>query len=71
MEAVRSGAADAFITDAATLRYAAGRIPCDLDVVGDNFGPGTLVYGLQKNSPFTKPLNSAMLKVSIPQLPHC
>ena len=61
--AVRSGRADAYITDESTLQWYAGRQPCDLSVQGENFGPGVLVYGLQKDSPFTKPLNAAMLEV--------
>ena len=61
--AVRSGDADAYVTDEWTLQWYAGRQPCDLLVQGDNFGPGVLVYGLQKDSPFTKPMNFAMLEV--------
>ncbi|KAK9918578.1 hypothetical protein WJX75_005119 [Coccomyxa subellipsoidea] len=61
--AVRNGDADAYVTDEATLQWYAGRQPCDLLVQGDNFGPGVLVYGLQRNSPFTKPINNAMLEL--------
>ena len=60
---VRNGSVTAFLTDAPTLQYYAGRVPCDLTVVGNNFGPGALVYGLQKNSSLTAPLNAAMLEV--------
>lgn len=66
--AVRERRADAFITDASTLQYWANLKPCDLEVVGENFGPGTLVYGLQKNSTLTKPLNRGMLKVMHPPI---
>jgi hypothetical protein len=62
---VRNGSVDAFITDAPTLQYFAGRQPCDLTVVGNDFGPGALVYGLQKNSSLTGPLNDAMLVVRV------
>ncbi|KAK9918878.1 hypothetical protein WJX75_007744 [Coccomyxa subellipsoidea] len=62
-EAVRNGDADAYVTDEWTLQWYAGRQPCDLLVQGDNFGPGVLVYGLQKDSPFTMPINYAMLEL--------
>lgn len=61
--AVRDGDVDAYVTDFPTLQWYANRQPCDLSVQGDNFGPGMLVYGLQKGSPFTQPLNAAMLQV--------
>lgn len=51
------------MTDESTLEWYAGREPCDVTVQGSGFGPGMLVYGLQKDSPFTKPLNDAMLQV--------
>ncbi|BDA49267.1 Glutamate receptor 2 [Coccomyxa sp. Obi] len=63
VEAVRNGDVDAYVTDFPTLQWYAGRQPCDLSVQGDNFGPGVLVYGLQKGSPFTGPLNAAMLEL--------
>ena len=62
--AVRNGDADAYVTDEWTLQWYAGRQPCNLLVQGDNFGPGVLVYGLQKDSPFTTLVNKAMLEVS-------
>lgn len=63
MEAVRSGRADAYTTDQATLAYYASRSPCNTVVVGPVFGPGVLVIALQKNSPLTAPFNKAMLEV--------
>jgi ABC-type amino acid transport substrate-binding protein len=68
-EAVRNGDADAYVTDEWTLQWYAGRQPCDLLVQGDNFGPGVLVYGLQKDSPFTMPINYAMLEVPFQSYP--
>ena len=66
---VRNGSVAAFLTDAPTLQYYAGRVPCDLTMVGNNFGPGALVYGLQKNFSLTAPLNAAMLEVCLSRLP--
>lgn len=53
-----------------TLMYYASRGPsCDLVVANqgqtgpDGFGPGILVYGLQKNSPLTEPFDNELLNV--------
>ena len=64
-DAVRNGDVDAYVTDFPTLQWYAGRQPCDLSVQGEDFGPGMLVYGLQKGSAFTQPLNAAMLQVAL------
>jgi hypothetical protein len=47
LESVRSGAVSAFIAEAPTLRYYAGKQPCDVAVVGKSFGPSVYVLGLQ------------------------
>jgi hypothetical protein len=47
LESVRSGAISAFIAEAPTLRYYAGKQPCDVAVVGKSFGPLVYVLGLQ------------------------
>ncbi|GAQ82470.1 glutamate receptor [Klebsormidium nitens] len=60
VEAVRSGRVIAYITELPSLIYFAGLKPCDLEVVGTPFGPAVLVMGLQKNSSYTKPINTAM-----------
>ena len=65
MQLVRDSTVAAFLTDAPTLQYYAGRAPCDLTMVGNDFGPGSLVYGLQKGSNLTAPLNAAMLEVRL------
>ncbi|GIL75503.1 hypothetical protein Vretifemale_5278 [Volvox reticuliferus] len=57
---VRQGHVLAFVSDKATLEYEAMQQPCDLAVVGDPFGPGNLVIGLQKNSSLLPLFNAAM-----------
>ena len=68
VEMVRNGTVDAYLSDAVTLQWYAGRAPCDLTVVGAGFGPGALVYGLRKNFSLTAPLNAAMLEVCLVHL---
>ncbi|GIL75500.1 hypothetical protein Vretimale_8129 [Volvox reticuliferus] len=57
---VRRGVVRAFVTDQPALVYIAQQQPCDLAVVGDPFGPGNLVIGLQKNSSLLPLFNAAM-----------
>jgi len=63
LAAVRNGAVFAFLTDQPTLQYYAAIQPCDLSVNGQPFGPNTLSFGLQKDSPLTTPMNNAILEV--------
>ncbi len=44
LEMVRSGRSAAYLTDTPTLLYFAGEAPCDLEVVGPHFGPGTKFF---------------------------
>ena len=39
-------------------------LPCDVTISGQAFGPGSLTFGLQKNSSLLAELNQALLKVS-------
>ncbi|GLI61922.1 hypothetical protein VaNZ11_004447 [Volvox africanus] len=60
IEWVRQGVVRAFVTDQPVLLYRSQQQPCDLTVVGDPFGPGNLVIGLQKNSPLLPQFNAAL-----------
>ncbi len=44
-------------------QFYATSLPCDLSVSGQPFGPNTLSFALQKDSPLTAPLNAAILEV--------
>ncbi|KAG2497225.1 hypothetical protein HYH03_004814 [Edaphochlamys debaryana] len=57
---VRAGSLAAFVSDKPLLDFQAGLQPCDLEVVGQDFGPGNLVFGLQKNSSLLEPFNRAI-----------
>ncbi|GFR49187.1 hypothetical protein Agub_g11211 [Astrephomene gubernaculifera] len=57
---LRSGAIAGFVSDQPALAYLAQQQPCDLAVVGDPFGPGNLVLGLQKNSTLLPLFNAAI-----------
>ncbi|GIL51400.1 hypothetical protein Vafri_7403 [Volvox africanus] len=57
---VRQGIVQAFVTDQPVLLYRSQQQPCDLTVVGDPFGPGNLVIGLQKNSSLLPQFNAAL-----------
>jgi hypothetical protein len=61
--AVRAGQVVAYITDYSTLKYFASSLPCDVTISGQAFGPGSLTFGLQKNSSLLAELNQALLKV--------
>ncbi|KAG2433771.1 hypothetical protein HXX76_008132 [Chlamydomonas incerta] len=61
---LRSGEVAAFVSDQPLLDYIAEQQPCDLSVVGDPFGPGNLVVGLQKGSPWLQLFNTAIQKFS-------
>jgi hypothetical protein len=39
-------------------------LPCDVTISGQAFGPGSLTFGLQKNSSLLAELNQALLKVN-------
>ncbi|PNH10073.1 Glutamate [NMDA] receptor subunit 1 [Tetrabaena socialis] len=57
---VKDGIISAFVSDKPLLQYQANQPPCNLAVVGDAFGPGNLVIGLQKGSPLLPIFNSAL-----------
>ncbi|GFR49186.1 hypothetical protein Agub_g11210 [Astrephomene gubernaculifera] len=61
---LRSGAIAGFVSDQPALAYLAQQQPCDLAVVGDPFGPGNLVLGLQKGSPLLDMFNKALQRFS-------
>eukprot|EP00243_Klebsormidium_subtile_P013209 TRINITY_DN8558_c0_g1_i1.p1 TRINITY_DN8558_c0_g1~~TRINITY_DN8558_c0_g1_i1.p1 ORF type:complete len:528 (+),score=86.28 TRINITY_DN8558_c0_g1_i1:336-1919(+) len=65
LKMVRSGQVVAYLTDLPTLLYFGGEPPCDLQVVGPEFGPGVYTFGLQKNSNLTHVLNTAMLQLGL------
>ncbi|KAG2438363.1 hypothetical protein HYH02_010818 [Chlamydomonas schloesseri] len=61
---LRAGEVAAFVSDQPLLDYIAEQQPCDLQVVGDPFGPGNLVVGLQKGSPWLPLFNNAIQRFS-------
>jgi ABC-type amino acid transport substrate-binding protein len=61
--AVRQGRYTAYLAETPTLQYFAGQEPCDLQNVGSPFGPSVYTLGLQRNSPYTRLLNRAMLQL--------
>ncbi|GLC73367.1 hypothetical protein PLESTF_001367700, partial [Pleodorina starrii] len=61
---VRQGVVRAFVTDQPVLLYMSQQQPCDTAVVGDPFGPGNLVLGLQKNSSLLPLFNAAIQSFS-------
>ncbi|GLC49369.1 hypothetical protein PLESTB_000212100 [Pleodorina starrii] len=62
--AVRQGRVAGYVGDYSVLTYQAMQQPCDVAVVGDTFGAGNLVIGLQKDSPLTPLFNAALQSFS-------